>query len=82
MSGSMENEQPTPYRNGKKKKPRRIAGKRVVKHKKKEQQMPRHQVVCSDDVVAVVEGYGVTKADLASVRAMVLGIPLASTGGM
>jgi hypothetical protein len=76
-------EQSTPYSNRKKKKPRRIDGKRVVKHKKKrEQQMPRHQVVCGDNVVAVVEGYGVTAADLASVRAMVLGIPLASTGGM
>ncbi|GGO63087.1 hypothetical protein [Nonomuraea cavernae] len=82
MSGSMEDEQPTEYRNRKKKKPRRIDGKRVVKRKGKEQQMPRRQVVCSDNVVAVVEGYGVTEADLASVRAMVLGIPLASMGGM
>lgn len=80
MSGSME--QPNPYSNRKKKRPRRVDGKRVVKHKRKEQQMPRHRVVCSDDVVAVVEGYGVTEADLASVRAMILGIPVASTGGM
>lgn len=81
MSGSME-QQPNPFSSRKKKKPRRVDGKRVVKHKRKEQQMPRRQVVCSDGVVAVVEGYGVTEADMASVRAMVLGIPLASTGGM
>ncbi|MEV0149721.1 MULTISPECIES: hypothetical protein [unclassified Nonomuraea] len=79
MSGSME--QPTPYTT-RKKKPRKIDGKRVVKHKRKQQQLPMHQVVCGDGVVAVVEGYGVTDADLASVRAMVLGINLASTGGM
>ncbi|MEQ4726253.1 hypothetical protein [Nonomuraea sp. B19D2] len=79
MSGSME--QPTPYRLGKKK-PRKIDGKRVVKHKKKQTQLPRYSVECGDGVVVVVEGYGVTAADLASARAMVLGIPLATTGGM
>ncbi|QFY09603.1 hypothetical protein GBF35_25745 [Nonomuraea phyllanthi] len=80
MSGSLEH--PTPYSNRKKKKPRKIDGKRVVRLKKKTQQLPRHRIVVSDGVVAVVEGYGVTEADLASARAMVLGIPVASTGGL
>ncbi|MEV0617608.1 hypothetical protein AB0I81_30105 [Nonomuraea sp. NPDC050404] len=81
MSGSMEHEQDTPYVN-RKKKPRKVDGKRVVKHKKKPSQLPRHRVEVSDGVVAVVEGHGVTAADLASARAMVLGISVASTGGM
>lgn len=78
---SDSNEQP--YRRRKhKKKPRRINGKRVVRNKQQPQQMPKHRVDCGDALVAVVEGYGVTPADLASARAMVLGVALASTGGM
>lgn len=75
-------EQPTPYGNRKKKKPRKIDGKRVVRRKKKPSQLPLHHVACGDNLVTVVEGHGVTEADLASARAMVLGIPVASTGGM
>ena len=75
-------EQPTPYGNRKKKKPRKIDGKRVVRRKKTPSQLPLHHVACGDNLVTVVEGHGVTDADLASARAMVLGIPVASTGGM
>ncbi|PRX66150.1 hypothetical protein B0I32_106286 [Nonomuraea fuscirosea] len=70
-----------PPSNRKKKRARRIDGKRVVRQKKKPTQLPRHYVECGDKAT-VVEGHGVTAADLASARAMVLGLAIASTGGM
>ncbi|WP_433235403.1 hypothetical protein ACQPYK_25280 [Streptosporangium sp. CA-135522] len=67
----------------KKKKPRKINGKRIRKQKRKQEHpFPRHSVMWNGDVVCVVEGYGVTEQDLASARAIALGVGLTHTGGM
>ncbi|MDP9843303.1 hypothetical protein [Streptosporangium lutulentum] len=80
----MNNDQhdaPGPFSNRRKKKPRKINGKKIVKQKKtQDYPFPRHSVMWNGEVVCIVEGYGVTEQDLASARAMVLGF--SHTGGM
>lgn len=68
----------TPTGSKKTRKTSRANGKRK---KNTQPKLPRYHVECGDKVT-IVEGYGVTEADLASARAMVLGLPVASTGGM
>lgn len=62
-------EQPT----RRKKKPRKVNGKRVQRRKNKPAPQPQHPVYLGGSLVAVIEGYGVTPDDIASVLAIHLG---------
>lgn len=83
MNDSIDTPGPFNDRRKKKRKPRKINGKRVRKQKRTpDYRFPRHAVTWNGDVVCVVEGYGVSEENIASARAIALGVGLAHTRGM